>query len=110
MKPCESEMGVAHCGENEKLIGRHVRPSLGQRVVMSEQGLQRRKDAGRSDPSRGSFGTIVRVNANWTCGRFHSKIALMPRIFQPRRPSYSNTNKHKRRPEEWSGDARSGNE
>mmetsp|Transcript_75901 Transcript_75901/g.123269 ORF Transcript_75901/g.123269 Transcript_75901/m.123269 type:complete len:115 (+) Transcript_75901:210-554(+) len=34
---------------------------------MSNQGLQRRKEANRSDPSRGGLGSIVRVNANWTC-------------------------------------------
>uniref|UniRef100_A0A7S4JTT5 Uncharacterized protein n=1 Tax=Guillardia theta TaxID=55529 RepID=A0A7S4JTT5_GUITH len=39
---------------------------------MSEQGLQRRRDAGRADPSRGGIGTVVRVNANWTCDvRWH---------------------------------------
>ena len=41
---------------------------VGMIVAMSGQGLERRKDTGRSDPSRGSVGSIVRVNENWTAG------------------------------------------
>jgi len=56
----------------ERLLGKHVKPRIGQLVKMSEQGLQRRRDAGRADPSRGGIGTVVRVNANWTCDvRWH---------------------------------------
>lgn len=41
---------------------------VGMIVAMSGQGLERRKDTGRSDPSRGGVGSIVRVNENWTAG------------------------------------------
>ncbi len=70
MKSVDSAMGAPAppYDEHEKLVGRHVRPCVGQFVVMSKQGLLRRKDAGRKDPSRGGIGRIVRVNANWTCG------------------------------------------
>ena len=70
MKSVDSAMGAPAppYDEHEKLVGRHVRPCVGQFVVMSKQGLLRRKEAGRKDPSRGGVGRIVRVNANWTCG------------------------------------------
>eukprot|EP00286_Rhodomonas_abbreviata_P000523 CAMPEP_0181290362 /NCGR_PEP_ID=MMETSP1101-20121128/1373_1 /TAXON_ID=46948 /ORGANISM="Rhodomonas abbreviata, Strain Caron Lab Isolate" /LENGTH=140 /DNA_ID=CAMNT_0023394641 /DNA_START=14 /DNA_END=436 /DNA_ORIENTATION=- len=66
-KAVDGDLGVIFRAEGEKLIGKHVRPHVGQMVRMSQQGLDRRKDAGRSDPSRGGIGTVVRVNANWTC-------------------------------------------
>lgn len=45
---------------------------MGQLVKISQQGLLRRKEAGRSDPSRGGVGAVVRVNANWSCGALAS--------------------------------------
>ena len=73
MKAHDSAMGAVSFSEHEKLVGKHVRPCVGQYVVMSQQGLLRRKEAGRSDPSRGGIGKIVRVNPNWTCGDLSAK-------------------------------------
>jgi ubiquitin len=67
-KAVDGSMGATVFTPGEKLVGKHVRAQVGQLVSMSSQGLQRRKEANRSDPSRGGIGTIVRVNANWTCG------------------------------------------
>ena len=67
-KAVDGSMGATVFTPGEKLVGKHVRPQVGQLVSMSSQGLQRRKEANRSDPSRGGIGSIVRVNANWTCG------------------------------------------
>ena len=72
-------MGEVSCAEHEKLIGKHVRPCVGQLVVMSQQGLVRRREAGRSDPSRGGLGKIVRVNPNWTCGKIKSNPSYFDR-------------------------------
>ena len=67
MAAVDGAMGADFTGPGEKLVGKHVRAQVGQLVGMSQQGLQRRKEANRSDPSRGGIGTIIRVNANWTC-------------------------------------------
>jgi len=66
-KAVDGELGAVPFTK-ERLLGKHVKPRVGQLVKMSQQGLQRRRDAGRADPSRGGVGTVVRVNANWTCG------------------------------------------
>ena len=88
-KAVDGSMGATVFEPSEKLVGKHVRAQVdarlspppapactfslarrtqvGQLVLMSAQGLQRRREANRSDPSRGGLGTIVRVNANWTC-------------------------------------------
>jgi len=66
-KAVDGDMGATVFRPEELLVGKHVRAQVGQKVLMSAQGLQRRKEANRSDPSRGGLGTIVRVNANWTC-------------------------------------------
>eukprot|EP00290_Baffinella_frigidus_P033189 CAMPEP_0180272172 /NCGR_PEP_ID=MMETSP0988-20121125/4104_1 /TAXON_ID=697907 /ORGANISM="non described non described, Strain CCMP2293" /LENGTH=143 /DNA_ID=CAMNT_0022243227 /DNA_START=51 /DNA_END=478 /DNA_ORIENTATION=+ len=68
MAAVDGAMGLPYAGDaGEKLIGKHVRPQMGQLVKISQQGLLRRKEAGRSDPSRGGVGAVVRVNANWSC-------------------------------------------
>ena len=65
---------------DERLVGKHVRAQVGQLVSMSAQGLARRKEANRSDPSRGGIGSIVRVNANWTCGARPTPLCASPPI------------------------------
>ena len=72
-KAVDGDMGATVFRPEELLVGKHVRAQVGQKVLMSAQGLQRRKEANRSDPSRGGLGTIVRVNANWTCGEFENE-------------------------------------
>ena len=67
-KAVDGALGDKVFAPGETLVGKHVRAQVGQLVSMSQQGLQRRKEANRSDPSRGGLGTVVRVNANWTCG------------------------------------------
>ena len=67
-KAVDGALGATVFHPSESLVGKHVRAQVGQLVTMSAQGLLRRKEANRSDPSRGGLGTIVRVNANWTCG------------------------------------------
>jgi hypothetical protein len=65
----DGDLGLVNEVNGEKLVGKHVRPRLGMLVTMSGQGLERRKEAGRADPSRGGVGSIVRVNENWTVGK-----------------------------------------
>jgi hypothetical protein len=54
---------------------------VGMIVSMSGQGLERRKDTGRSDPSRGGVGSIVRVNENWTAGEWVRMLCHHDEIF-----------------------------
>lgn len=73
----DGDLGLVIEQKGERLVGKHVRPKLGMLVTMSAQGLERRKEAGRADPSRGGGGTIVRVNENWTVGEFTHPLKLL---------------------------------
>lgn len=64
----DQDLGITIKLHGERLVGKHVRPQVGMFVSMSGQGLERRKETGRADPSRGGVGEIMRVNENWTAG------------------------------------------
>ena len=69
MKACDEAMGGVVRDQYEKLVGKDIRPKLGMLVTMSKQGRERRTNANRPDPSKGGYGEIVHINANWTCGK-----------------------------------------
>lgn len=64
----DHDLGITIKQHGERLVGKHVRPQVGMFVSMSGQGLERRKETGRADPSRAGVGEIMRVNENWTAG------------------------------------------
>ena len=49
---------------SERLVGRDVQPKVGMTVKLTEQALERRAENGRSDPSKGGTGVIVKVTDN----------------------------------------------
>ncbi len=51
----------------ERLIGRDCVAAVGMTVKLTEQALERRAENGRSDPSKGGTGVIVKCHPNWTC-------------------------------------------
>mmetsp|Transcript_7578 Transcript_7578/g.14880 ORF Transcript_7578/g.14880 Transcript_7578/m.14880 type:complete len:118 (+) Transcript_7578:263-616(+) len=50
----------------ERWIGRDIQARVGMNVRLTEQALERRAENGRSDPSKGQHGVIVKVHPNWT--------------------------------------------
>mmetsp|Transcript_93135 Transcript_93135/g.150376 ORF Transcript_93135/g.150376 Transcript_93135/m.150376 type:complete len:141 (+) Transcript_93135:79-501(+) len=52
---------------SERLVGRDSQPRVGMTVKLTEQALERRAENGRSDPSKGGTGVIVKCHPNWTC-------------------------------------------
>lgn len=52
---------------SERLLGRDVVPRVGMIVKLTEQAKERRAENGRSDPSKGGTGVVVKTHPNWTC-------------------------------------------
>ena len=48
-------------------MGRDCQARVGMTVKLTEQALERRAENGRSDPSKGGTGVIVKCHPNWTC-------------------------------------------
>jgi len=48
-------------------VGRDCVARVGMTVKLTEQALERRAENGRSDPSKGGTGVIVKCHPNWTC-------------------------------------------
>eukprot|EP00286_Rhodomonas_abbreviata_P009163 CAMPEP_0181321470 /NCGR_PEP_ID=MMETSP1101-20121128/18706_1 /TAXON_ID=46948 /ORGANISM="Rhodomonas abbreviata, Strain Caron Lab Isolate" /LENGTH=117 /DNA_ID=CAMNT_0023429307 /DNA_START=100 /DNA_END=453 /DNA_ORIENTATION=+ len=51
---------------SERLVGRDMQARVGMSVKLTEQAMERRRENGRQDPSKGGTGTIVKVHPNWT--------------------------------------------
>lgn len=60
-------VGLTSVLEQERLVGRDVVARVGMTVKLTEQALERRAENGRSDPSKGGTGTVVKCHPNWTC-------------------------------------------
>eukprot|EP00961_Rhodomonas_salina_P144396 1944341-Rhodomonas_salina.2 len=58
---CQAAGMACAAAREERLVGRDMQARIGMTVKLTEQAMERRRENGRQDPSKGGTGTIVKM-------------------------------------------------